>query len=215
MTASTASVRCDFSYSHFITAIRNFREAGYEILSSGDPNFSPRALRLVHDVDFFVEPALRMAVIEAEAGVHSTYFFRIFARGYNFFSAETQSAISRIEDCGHSVGIHFEPKIPYVSDLESNIEAEEIINAAETLARRKFQSRNLHEPTRQGFSESPLNSEYDFSYLAARHSGFKYLSDSGGRWRESCFCNWIGVEQKLLVLTHPIWWFTTNPNESY
>ena len=35
----------------------------------------------------------------------------------------------------------------------------------------------------------------------------KYISDSGGHWREGCACQWLGIENHLTILTHPIWWF--------
>jgi hypothetical protein len=43
----------------------------------------------------------------------------------------------------------------------------------------------------------------------------KYLSDSGGRWREGCFCEWIGKEDLLFVNTHPVWWYNECPQENF
>lgn len=43
----------------------------------------------------------------------------------------------------------------------------------------------------------------------------KYLSDSSGSWREGYFRQWVGREQLMHVLTHPIWWFEHSPAENY
>jgi hypothetical protein len=45
--------------------------------------------------------------------------------------------------------------------------------------------------------------------------GFKYLSDSNGRWREGCVCGHLEEYERLCVLTHGWWWFETSPVENY
>ena len=53
------------------------------------------------------------------------------------------------------------------------------------------------------------------SYENRFFKDIKYLSDSGGRWREGHFNEWVNVENKLQVLTHPWWWFKKYPQENY
>jgi len=55
-----------------------------------------------HDVDRNDSAALRMATVEAELGVHSSYYFR--AKNQNFNTI----LIKQIEALGHEVGFHYE-----------------------------------------------------------------------------------------------------------
>ena len=79
---------------------------------------------------------------------------------------------------------------------------------------------STHEPTRTGFQITNDNLKYfNLSYEAYCPSltdNAKYISDSGCRWREGDMLNWINKgEDKLYVLTHPVWWYETTPLENY
>jgi hypothetical protein len=52
-------------------------------------------------------------------------------------------------------------------------------------------------------------------YVISEPTEMKYLSESGGRWRESCFHNWINQVDRLQVLVHPFWWYDKVPQENY
>jgi hypothetical protein len=48
------------------------------------------------DVDMSLEAVLRMALLETELDVHSTYFIRIRTDHYNVFSKDERGAVSQI-----------------------------------------------------------------------------------------------------------------------
>jgi hypothetical protein len=67
-----------------------------------DPDLAARTdvIILRHDVDQYPASALRMAAIEAELGVHSTWYFR--------WRTAHPAVIQTIRDDGHEVGLHYE-----------------------------------------------------------------------------------------------------------
>jgi hypothetical protein len=79
---------------------------GYTVVSLetwlGDPTLHSRPDMLIvrHDVDQYPTSALRMAAIEAELGIHSTWYFR-------WRTARTD-VIAAIREAGHEVGLHYE-----------------------------------------------------------------------------------------------------------
>ena len=51
---------------------------------------------------------MRLAEIEHELDVKSTFFFRIHGEFYNIFEQPTYKKIQKIISLGHEIGIHFE-----------------------------------------------------------------------------------------------------------
>jgi hypothetical protein len=82
------------------------RDHGYALVSLeswlADPDIGRRAKVIVlrHDVDQYPASALRMAAIEAELGVHSTWYFR--------WRTAHPTVIKEMRDGGHEVGLHYE-----------------------------------------------------------------------------------------------------------
>ena len=69
---------------------------------------------LRHDVDLFLDAALRMAKLEAERGVTATYFLMTRSVFYNLGSREGEAALQRLRELGHAVGLHaVHPRIDF------------------------------------------------------------------------------------------------------
>jgi hypothetical protein len=79
---------------------------GYAVLSLqdwlADPTLAAERPRLLvrHDVDQYPGSALRMAAIEEDLGLRSTWYFR--------WRTASPQVIERIVDRGHAVGLHYE-----------------------------------------------------------------------------------------------------------
>ena len=72
-----------------------------------------------HDVDFDPECALKMAWLERELGVQSTYYVMARSEFYNPFAALTCKVFLQIHECGHQLGLHVDlglPRAAKVSD---------------------------------------------------------------------------------------------------
>ena len=59
-----------------------------------------RQVILRHDVDFSVQMAVRMATLEKDLGVNSTYYFLLASDSYNLLSKEISESIKAIQDMG-------------------------------------------------------------------------------------------------------------------
>ena len=201
-----------FNLSHYKKTLLSYKEAGYVIKNSCMNNLAEKDLHLVHDVDFTPSLALKLANTEKEVDAISTFFFRIKAKNYNLFSFDNIQVIKKLISMGHNVGLHYEPTAQNV-DLKNDIES--VIDATSKMLHLNVDFFNVHEPARTGIDVSKMLPEKNRSYNSAFFKGYKYLSDSGGRWREGCFSQHINKHDKLLVLTHPIWWYEEHPGENY
>src|SRR5580698_2399836 len=90
-------------YRKFLTTAIN---QGYELVSLeswlADPQKVAGAdvIVLRHDVDQYPASALRMAAIEQELGLRSTWYFR--------WRTAHPEVVCAIRDAGHDVGLHYE-----------------------------------------------------------------------------------------------------------
>lgn len=164
-----------------------------------------------HDLDHSVERALRIAEIEHEENVTSTFFIYLHSEFYSIFEKETINQIKKIISLGHQIGLHF---YPYFYDqfdlvsLEYNISFEKHI--LEYLLSISVPYLSFHSPQiddvridwkRNYFCEmvNVYSSLYSESY--------EYISDSNGYWRFKRLEDVLRNSNKdLHVLTHPEWW---------
>ena len=206
------NISCNFSYFHFSDAVQKFGDAGY-VFGSTTTN-SEKSIQIVHDVDFALEPALEMARLENRIGLKTIYFFRSRSKNYNLLSPSTISSVRTIESLGHEVGLHYETysgitdEEQYEADF---IRHREFLRSETGL---ELRSHNVHEPSRTGSQHQTVEEGMNYFFRNKRWQTYKYISDSGGRWREDCFCRFVD-HPRLLVLIHPIWWYERHPNESY
>jgi hypothetical protein len=98
-------VSCAFDLGHYRELLDAAIEGGYRPAFFDEPPI-PGALFLRHDVDLSLDAALRMAGLEAEAGVASTYFLMTESVFYNLASSEGRKAIARLRAFGHRIGLH-------------------------------------------------------------------------------------------------------------
>ncbi len=93
-------------WGEYSTLLRIAAEQGYALLSLeawlDDPELAAHEPRLVlrHDVDQHPASALRMARIEAELGVRSTWYFR--------WRTARPQVVEAIRSQGHAIGLHYE-----------------------------------------------------------------------------------------------------------
>ena len=66
-------------------------------------------LILRHDIDFSPSAALRMAKIEKDLGIKSTYFVMFSSRFYNVLEGDNVHILEQISKLGHEIGLHYHP----------------------------------------------------------------------------------------------------------
>jgi hypothetical protein len=221
------SSECDFTHYHYRDTIDAYAEAGYDVISfaqylENDYHLvtGEKFIILRHDIDFNVEGAYRMSMIEYEGGHNSTSFVRLHAKHYNPFSLQNLRYLNTIAHAC-DIGLHYEPGVAEFMGinhqqhlLKSLDVLQGMYNDDEPI---KFISQHSHKH-RVDFDDLLIEmGRYDAYWFT--HDGppglIKYLSDSGGRWREGCFCEWIGKRDRFQVNTHPVWWHERVPEEGY
>lgn len=182
----------DFTLSAYRSYVEAIRERYPNILRfdeyfSASPKPSSFCL-LKHDVDRKPFHALRMAVVENELGVRSTYYFR--AKPHTFIP----DVMRRIHSFGHEIGYHYES----LSDTRGDLTA-----AKKAFADSLNRFRTIVPVRTVAFHGRPL-SRYDNRLLVRlmrqMHDGFEapdllgdanedidyadilYLSDTGRNW---------------------------------
>ena len=211
-----------FSFADYRGALRAFKDAGYTISGFGAYLDDPAGKHLImrHDCDNSLDQALRMAEIDADEGVSSTFFVRVHARGYNLLSLPSMQALRRLEALGLEVELHLEGGIPDVLGIPLDVFADRQKMIFEAAVDRECHGISSHEPARMGqldFAGS-LVERWGIRYHAYEDRfttpTMKYLSDSSATWREGHYRLWVDKADRLQVLTHPIWWFDQVPQEN-
>jgi len=98
-------VTCAFTLDHYRELLDAARTGGYRF-AGFDEQPCRGDLLLRHDVDLSLDAALTMAELEAEAGATATYFLMTESVFYNLASKEGVTAIERLRELGHRVGLH-------------------------------------------------------------------------------------------------------------
>lgn len=136
-----------------------------------------------HDVDENIDLGLKMAKIEQESGIHSTYYIRMVKGAFN------PIIIGKIVDMGHEVGYHYEVLDKAKGDKSRAIEifGEELsmlrdVCDVDTICmhgnpRTKWDNRDLWKNYR--FEDYGITGE---AYLSVDFGDVLYLSDTGRNW---------------------------------
>ena len=163
-----------------------------------------------HDIDFSVENALKLAQIESEEGISTTYCVLLHSKFYNLLEKDSVEYIREIIGMGHRIGLHFDPAF-------YNIETEEDFNISLLIEKEILEKYFRCEINMFAFHNiTPMilkyrNWQYEGmvnAYAEYFKEGVAYCSDSNGYWRyerlEDILLN--SSDSRMQVLTHPVWW---------
>lgn len=164
-----------------------------------------------HDVDFSMHRALKLAKLENEVGVTSTYFLYPHSTFYNFLSRNILDLVLQIIELGHDIGLHFDP-IFYQknekSSLKRTIQREYKLIRDFTGVAPVAISFHLYGNLIKPMPEEDILVGMVNAYGPTIRKEYGYVSDSNGVWRFRRLQNVLeeAKENKLQVLTHPEWW---------
>lgn len=188
-----------------------FAKIKFRFIKFGDSKFDHHVALLRHDVDFSPESALRMAEIENEIGVESTYFIQISSRFYNFNEPQVLRIFKKISKFNHDIGVHFDSSVLFdvtANKIEEKLELEKKI--LENAIEKKVKLFTLHNPTtikNKHLFESDYAGMHNASYDKALED-FKFCSDSNGVWKSNSIDQVFKDTEnnKVYFLSHPLWW---------
>ena len=204
----------DFTCVGYRTLLSLLRHSGYAFTDYHNYQSHPRCVILRHDIDNSLPQALRLAELEAEEGVKSTWFVLLRTDFYNPASAASQKALRRIRELGHEIGLHFD-EMAYTGEsgigtyASSSVE-ELIAHEAGILAdicSCPITTVSMHRPSKATLEAELKIPDMVNSYGRTFFHDFKYLSDSRRRWREPAeeiIRSW--EYDRLHILTHAFWY---------
>ena len=188
-----------FKYDKFKEFLREINKLGKTQLFKnwkGDKVFLLR-----HDVDFDIYLAYKLAQIEKEENVVSTYFILPTCESYNVLSQKNRIFLREMIEMGHEIGLHFDPSL-YNENLESALEKEiEILSFA---IQEEVKSISLHNPSIHG--QYPMFDGYINAYDPIMFSDENYISDSRFLFRGKDPFEFLKNINKSMVqiLLHPM-----------
>lgn len=199
----------EFTYTAYTELISLLRKNNYEICGYSNHADHSKCVILRHDVDYCLEKALSLAVLENSLDVSATYFILLSSDFYNVASQRDRDIICNIAKLGHSIGLHFDETAYDLSGsdagFEEMVEKERMILS--NLLDLEVGAVSMHRP-----SKETLTADYKFKNAVNSYSGlffkeFKYLSDSRSHWREPVL-NIIKSNQydRLHILVHSFWY---------
>lgn len=200
----------NFSVDDYHRLVQAGLESGYRFLpfDAAVSNTAEPVCLLRHDIDADVEAALRMANIEAAAGVRATYFFMLRSPIYNLFARENWRMACEIIALGHHAGLHF----------DGGFDAGDHFGPAGWIAlEAEFLSRGLntpinvvsfHQPSQEVLDEKIDTGRLINTYSKRHLVGFHYLSDSNRQWHAQNPLEIFRARSidRLHLLIHPMWW---------
>ena len=213
-------MNCDFSLRHYEECLKKAVDEKYSFLPMAEKlrTKEQKIICLRHDIDHHLSLAMNFAKIEHKLGIRATYFIRMHGR-YNTLFHENAQILKKFVDMGHEIALHHDADFARLIGAD----AEQLTKAAkamlETVISKNIQGLSTHEPNKSKdvITDDKL-AAFGFTYQAyadAFIKDMKYISDSSSRWREGCMCNFIGKQEKLCILTHPLWWYDKSPLENY
>jgi len=189
-------------------AKENYRFIAYPEYKSSGKNILWR-----HDIDYSVHRAYKLAKIEHELKVSSTFFIHLHSDFYNVLEKEITVLLDKIFSLHHHVGLHVDPAY-YELKIDSAGQLDELIYREKKLLESLFQVEipvcSFHNPTIGNWIEyeSETLAGMINTYSAYFKENYTYCSDSNGYWRHRRLKDvLLGAEsEKVQVLTHPEWW---------
>ena len=163
------------------------------------------AIILRHDVDFDVEAAYRLALIEAEHDIRSTFFFLTTCHTYNLFSIPNRIKLCEIAKLGFEIGLHFDPTVyGNLSVQKLEVLADQESEMLSLITGVPIKSISLHNPSIH--ERYPLFKKYNNAYDKKFFSDVCYLSDSRMDFRGKNPYTFVKKikEYPIQILLHPL-----------
>lgn len=203
----------DFTFDNYRKLIqlakRRFRFLGYKIDLENELNY----VIWRHDLEFSIQTACKLAQIEKEEGVKSTFFIQLHSEFYNTLDKRIIQLIrSYLIQSGHTIGLHFDAHFHNTKN---------VLALEKCILKDKLLLEDILEVPIDIFSFHNTNSfilscEDDYygtllNVYSKKIKQIPYCSDSLGYWRYDRLQDRLEDSSitKLQVLTHDALWSDT------
>lgn len=211
---------------HFNPGYDIFRKILREIKRSGkcmdywEAMNADSFLILRHDIEFSVERAWRMAMIEKEEGITSSWFLQIKSNAYNAFSEKNMTLLNEMIQAGHHIGLHYHLGSD-ISHLHIRDEIRDQIRIMSEMLHYPVDRFSIHRPVEESkYYAIRINgvinaySKEFFTHFENANPDseleIKYITDSKHRWNYG-YPDMATIQKypKIQLLIHPYSWSET------
>mgnify|MGYP003634640091 FL=1 len=204
-----------FSYNEFKNLIgivkQNLPIVDYKDVKDNTKKFCV----LRHDIEFSIDRAYKLAKIEKELDVVSTYTVQVRNNTYNALSEKNIDLISKIKELGHHIGLHQNPPSSMKLDTLKDYIMRDITILEECYGF-EIDRFAFHRPKKEYLNyyvqlDNKINC-YDkkfFHFFENRPESLEilYLADSNHKWKYGYPLDFdFSKINKLQLLTHPFSW---------
>lgn len=202
-----------FQYSEYCNFLKYLKTLGPITTFSqwkGDNSFLIR-----HDVDLDLSLALKLARLEEDNDVVSTFFILTTCPTYNILSRENSSIIKELSDMGFEIGLHFDPSsYGKSSPAVLREKFDEAINLLSSLVNKEVRSFSTHTPGLQ--DHSLVADKYINAYDKKIFYPECYISDSQMNFRGQMIYEFVkNIKYRTIqILLHPMHYSETGSGYS-
>lgn len=201
----------DFTEAAYKKMLLLARDRGYRF-TNYNKRSSEKHVLWRHDIDLSVHRALRLAEIDAEAGIISTFFVNPHSTFYNMLEPGILALLARIRGLGHDLGLHFDAeahkgRLGTLDGLTRCLTRERDL-LADWLGSEisVFSFHNPDVANLLSFDQDEVAGMVN-TYGRTFRESYAYASDSNGHWRHKSIPVIINEDHpRLQILTHPGWW---------
>ena len=192
------------AYNHMLQLLKN---NGYNFCSYDNYPRAERCVIMRHDIDYSLEQAVKLAQIENDFGIQSTYFVLLTSDFYNPASSGSYRNLHDIINLGHHVGLHFDETAYSYEEYRLEYYVRKEARILSDLLDVNINAFSLHRPNQRTIETQLIIPGLVNSYGEEFFQEFKYISDSRRRWREPVEDIIQGSEfPRLHILTHSFWY---------
>ncbi len=205
---------CDFTFKNYkknlLATKDKYKIVDFNIFKK--TNWQSNFAILRHDIDISINNALKLAKLEYNCGVRSTYTVLLTGSFYNPFEKKNAEIIKEIKNLGHEIGLHFDTSIYNINskaDLREALKREiKLLNGLLSLKNYNIKMFSFHNTNK--FTMSCEDISYCGlinAYAKIIKENVQYTSDSNGYWIHRSWKDLLLQDYKhIQILTHPEWW---------
>lgn len=201
----------DFSKEHYKELLLEIAREGYSFgcfSHSSVSSTEEKSMLIRHDIDFSLEYAYEMSLIEASVGVVSTHFVMLRSPMYNLLSRRNSELLNAIVGLGHQIGLHYDGWFGKdEEDHSSNITFEAAILS--NLIGMPINSFSFHQPSNEIISKNITVPGLMNVYSDVCLDAYEYISDSNRDWRGKDIQSMVAENKNIQLLVHPMWWMSS------
>ena len=182
----------DFTLNAYRSLCKSILSSGFEVQTVKDylskNTNKDKKLVMRHDVDSLPSQALRMAKLESDLGISSTYYFRYVDGVFD------ERIIKDINNLGHEIGYHYEVLATSKGDKEVAIKLfEEALSQFRKIV--NIETICMHGSPLSKWNDLDLWESYDFknygimgeAFISIDYNNTDYFTDTGRSWNGEAY----------------------------